>query len=422
MVAGAMMSLKSVSLRCVGEPGSLFAQSNSCAGKVRLPAPSRVGLSSRAALSGASECGFLARGGGRVGVGVKSAAMGVTSAAVTSTVDLNARRPEVETAIEEAMSNCITESHLNDTIPSLGPKIRGKVRDIYEAGDYMVLVTTDRQSAFDRVLASVPFKGQVLNQTSVWWFDNTKHITENAIVSAPDPNVTIAKKCTVFPVEFVVRGFMTGSTSTSLWTVYNQGVRNYCGNDLVEGMKKNEKLEGNIITPTTKAADHDLPISGAEIVEQGLMSKDDYEEVKTRALALFKFGQEVALKHGLLLVDTKYEFGKTADGTIVLIDEVHTPDSSRYWIAASYEERQRQGLEPENIDKEFLRLWFKSKCDPYNDKVLPEAPKELVAELSWRYIVLYETITGTKFVLPDTTEPLHDRIARNVQDTLQRLL
>lgn len=377
-------------------------------------------LSSRAALSGGGlKLSCLWRSD--VAGGATNAAMRTVAATMVSDVDLNARRPEVETAIEEAMANCITESFLNDSIPSLGPKIRGKVRDIYEAGDYMVLVTTDRQSAFDRVLASVPFKGQVLNQTSVWWFSNTKHITDNAIVSAPDPNVTIAKKCTVFPVEFVVRGFMTGSTSTSLWTVYDNGVRNYCGNDLAEGMKKNEKLQANIITPTTKAADHDLPISGAEIIEQGLMSKEDYEEVKNKALALFKFGQEVALKHGLLLVDTKYEFGKTSDGTIVLIDEVHTPDSSRYWISASYEERHRQGLEPENIDKEFLRLWFKSKCDPYNDKVLPEAPKELVAELSWRYIVLYETITGNKFMLPDTKEPLHDRIARNVQDSLQCL-
>ncbi|KAG0504885.1 hypothetical protein M758_N008800 [Ceratodon purpureus] len=430
MVAGAMMSVSHV---YVGSPSAeLFVRepratdvpssSSSCSGGLRLPSTSLGALSSRAALSGGSKFSCLLREGRNGAAGMKGAAMGITCAAVTSTVDLNARRPEVETAIDEAIGNCISETHLNDTIPALGPKIRGKVRDIYEAGDYMVLVTTDRQSAFDRVLASVPFKGQVLNQTSVWWFNNTKHITDNAVVSAPDPNVTIAKKCTVFPVEFVVRGFMTGSTSTSLWTVYNQGVRNYCGNDLVEGMKKNEKLEANIITPTTKAADHDLPISGAEIVEQGLMSKEDYEEVKNRALALFKFGQEVALKHGLLLVDTKYEFGKTSDGTIVLIDEVHTPDSSRYWIAASYEERQRQGLEPENIDKEFLRLWFKSKCDPYNDKVLPEAPKELVAELSWRYIVLYETITGNKFMLPETKEPLHDRIVRNVQDTLQRLL
>jgi phosphoribosylaminoimidazole-succinocarboxamide synthase len=186
-------------------------------------------------------------------------------------------------------------------------------------------------------------------------------------------------------------------------------------------MQKNEKLEENILTPTTKSADHDLPVSGNEIVEQGLMSKEDFQEVHDKALALFAFGQEVALKHGLLLVDTKYEFGKASDGSILLIDEVHTPDSSRYWIAASYEERQSQGMEPENIDKEFLRLWFRNNCDPYHDKVLPNAPEELVAELAWRYIVLYETITGTQIQLPGTKEPVHDRISRNVQQALLQL-
>ncbi|CAK9219321.1 unnamed protein product [Sphagnum troendelagicum] len=336
-------------------------------------------------------------------------------------VDLEARRPTVSVAIREALGSCLTETSLSETVPLLGPKTRGKVRDTYEAGDYLVLVTTDRQSAFDRVLASVPFKGQVLNETSVWWFNKTRHITGNSLVVAPDPNVTIARKCSVFPVEFVVRGYVTGTTSTSLWTVYNQGLRNYCGNPLHDGMRKNEKLEENILTPTTKSADHDLPVSGNEIVEQGLMSKEDFQEVHDKALALFAFGQEVALKHGLLLVDTKYEFGKASDGSILLIDEVHTPDSSRYWIAASYEDRQSQGMEPENIDKEFLRLWFRNNCDPYHDKVLPDAPEELVAELAWRYIVLYETITGTQIQLPSTKEPVHDRISRNVQQALLQL-
>ncbi|KAH9537502.1 hypothetical protein CY35_16G056100 [Sphagnum magellanicum] len=306
-------------------------------------------------------------------------------------VDLEARRPTVSLAIREALGSCLTETSLSETVPLLGPKTRGKVRDTYEAGDYLVLVTTDRQSAFDRVLASVPFKGQVLNETSVWWFNKTRHITGNSLVVAPDPNVTIARKCSVFPVEFVVRGYVTGTTSTSLWTVYNQGLRNYCGNPLRDGMRKNEKLEENILTPTTKSADHDLPVSGNEIVEQGLMSKEDFQEVHDKALALFAFGQ------------------------------VHTPDSSRYWIAASYEDRQSQGMEPENIDKEFLRLWFRNNCDPYHDKVLPNAPEELVAELAWRYIVLYETITGTQIQLPGTKEPVHDRISRNVQQALLQL-
>ncbi|KAL3687069.1 hypothetical protein R1sor_013378 [Riccia sorocarpa] len=336
-------------------------------------------------------------------------------------VKLESRRSEVSEAIVQSLSNCLTETYLDETVKGLGRKIRGKVRDIYDAGDYLVLVTTDRQSAFDRVLASVPFKGQVLNETSSWWFDNSRHITANAVISIPDPNVTIARKCTVFPVEFVVRGYVTGSTSTSLWTVYNKGVRNYCGNELPEGLVKNQKLDENILTPTTKAEDHDVPISGKEIVEQGLMSKEDYDEVSRRALELFAFGQEVARRHGLLLVDTKYEFGKSVDGTIVLLDEVHTPDSSRYWVAASYEERQRSGLEPENIDKEFLRLWFKDNCNPYEDEVLPDAPADLVAELSWRYILLFETITGQRIKLPNTEEPIHDRISKNVTQALQSL-
>ncbi|KAL2629068.1 hypothetical protein R1flu_013754 [Riccia fluitans] len=351
--------------------------------------------------------------------------MNMEARAMSSTavpqVELESRRSDVSDAILQCLSNCLTETHLDETVKGLGKKVRGKVRDIYDAGNYLVLVTTDRQSAFDRVLASVPFKGQVLNETSSWWFDNSRHITENAVVSTPDPNVTIARKCSVFPVEFVVRGYVTGSTSTSLWTVYNKGVRNYCGNELPEGLVKNQRLDENILTPTTKAEDHDMPISGKEIVEQGLMSKEDYEEVSRRALALFAFGQEVARRHGLLLVDTKYEFGKSADGTIFLLDEVHTPDSSRYWVAASYEERQRNGFEPQNIDKEFLRLWFKDNCNPYEDEVLPEAPAELVAELSWRYILLFETITGQRIKLPNTQEPAHDRITKNVENALQKL-
>ncbi|KAF9597213.1 hypothetical protein IFM89_016354 [Coptis chinensis] len=320
-----------------------------------------------------------------------------------------------------SLTNCLSETNLHLTVPSLKSKIRGKVRDIYDAGDYLVLVTTDRQSAFDRVLASIPFKGQVLNETSLWWFDRTRHITQNAIVSAPDKNVVIAKKCSVFPVEFVVRGFVTGSTDTSLWTVYNKGVRNYCGNALPEGLVKNQKLPANILTPTTKAADHDIPVTPEEIIERGLMTRDEYDEASKKALSLFEYGQHVAIEHGLLLVDTKYEFGKGPDGAILLIDEVHTPDSSRYWIAHSYEERFQAGLEPENVDKEFLRLWFKDHCNPYEDEVLPDAPDELVCELAWRYIFLFETITKSKFQMPGVEEPVHDRISRNVSLALSSL-
>ncbi|XP_054799706.1 phosphoribosylaminoimidazole-succinocarboxamide synthase, chloroplastic isoform X2 [Prosopis cineraria] len=331
------------------------------------------------------------------------------------------RKEEVLGDIKNSLSNCLSETNLHLTVPDLKSKTRGKVRDIYDSGDYLVLVTTDRQSAFDRILASIPFKGQVLNETSLWWFEKTMHITSNAVVSAPDKNVTIARKCSVFPVEFVVRGYVTGSTDTSLWTVYNKGIREYCGNVLPDGMAKNQKLSENIITPTTKAADHDVPITPDEIIKSGLMTQADYQEVSKKVLSLFEYGQRVALEHGLILVDTKYEFGKANDGSILLIDEVHTPDSSRYWIANSYMERFQNGLEPENVDKEFLRLWFKSHCNPYEDEVLPDAPEELVCELAWRYIFLYETITHSKFDVSSSEEPIHDRISRNVASALSSL-
>ncbi|KAI9117822.1 hypothetical protein K1719_011237 [Acacia pycnantha] len=331
------------------------------------------------------------------------------------------RKEEVLGDIKRSLSNCLSETNLHLTIPGLKSKTRGKVRDIYDSGDYLVLVTTDRQSAFDRILASIPFKGQVLNETSLWWFEKTKHITSNAVVSAPDKNVTIARKCSVFLVEFVVRGYVTGSTDTSLWTVYNKGIREYCGNVLPDGLVKNQKLSVNIITPTTKAEDHDVPITPDEIIRSGLMTQADYEEVSRKALSLFEYGQHVALEHGLILVDTKYEFGKANDGSILLIDEVHTPDSSRYWIANSYMERFQNGLEPENVDKEFLRLWFTSHCNPYEDEVLPDAPEDLVCELAWRYIFLYETITHSKFDVSSSEEPIHNRISRNVASALSSL-
>ncbi|KAK4784289.1 hypothetical protein SAY86_018657 [Trapa natans] len=331
------------------------------------------------------------------------------------------RKKEIFRVVEGSLLNCLSETNLQLTVPGIKSKIRGKVRDVYDSGEYLVLVTTDRQSAFDRILASIPFKGQVLNETSLWWFDRTQHITSNAVVAAPDRNVTIARKCSVFPVEFVVRGYVTGSTDTSLWTVYQNGIRNYCGNVLPDGMVKNQKLPQNILTPTTKAADHDEPVTPEEIVKRGLMTQEDFEEVNKRALSLFEYGQHVAADHGLILVDTKYEFGKSLDGSILLIDEVHTPDSSRYWISQSYAERFQNGLEPENVDKEFLRLWFKNHCNPYEDEVLPEAPKDLVCELAWRYISLYEMITNSEFQIPSSEEPVHERISRNVTSALSSL-
>ncbi len=310
--------------------------------------------------------------------------------------------------IQQNINNCLSETNLN-----IGEKRIGKVRDRYELEDKIILVTTDRQSAFDRVLAAIPFKGQVLNLTSTWWFEKTKHIVPNHLIEVPDPNVIVAKKCTVFPVEFVVRGYITGTTSTSAWVNYSKGVRNLCGNELPDGMRKNQKLEKIIITPSTKSDEHDRNISPDEIISEGLMTKEDWEYTSKKALELFRFGQAEAQKNGLILVDTKYEFGKDEHGTITLVDEIHTPDSSRYWIASSYQERFNNGLEPENIDKEFLRLWFKENCDPYNDEELPAAPEELVAELSSRYIQLHEMITGQKFQFPQDNQNIQERIRNN---------
>ena len=197
---------------------------------------------------------------------------------------------------------------------------------------------------------------------------------------------------------------MTGSTSTSIWKNYSDGVRNYCGHTLPEGMKKNQKLSKVMLTPTTKEEEHDRPISATEIVKEGWMTPDDFATAARAALDVFKYGQKLAAQRGLILVDTKYEFGKDSEGNILLIDEVNTPDSSRYWLSSSYEDRIKAGLEPENIDKEFLRLWFRDNCDPYNDAELPPAPKDLVAELSRRYISLYEMITWKEFEFDDNAE------------------
>ncbi|URE14084.1 Phosphoribosylaminoimidazole-succinocarboxamide synthase [Musa troglodytarum] len=258
------------------------------------------------------------------------------STAAASPLSADARhRDDVLRAARAALSNCLSETYLDRTVPGLSSKARGKVRDIYDAEDHLVLVTTDRQSAFDRVLASIPFKGQVLNETR---------------------------------------------------------------------MVKNQRLPANILTPTTKAVDHDVPVSPDEIIQLGLMTQNELDEVSNKALALFAYGQQVALENGLILVDTKYEFGKGADGTIMLIDEVHTPDSSRYWIANSYEKQFNAGCEPENVDK-----------------VLPEAPEDLVCELAWRYIFLFETITNSNFQLPVAEEPIHDRISRNVSRALSSI-
>lgn len=314
----------------------------------------------------------------------------------------------------------IIKKHINDVIretnlQGIGERKIGKVRDIYIASDKITLVATDRHSSFDRIIAHIPFKGEVLNQISAFWFENTKDIVQNHVVSIPDSNVLVAKKCTVIPIECIVRGYITGSTNTSMWTLYKNGQRDFGNFTLPDGLKKNQKMDEPVFTPTTKSDEHDRPITPTEIVSEGILSKEMTDELERVAKAVFKRGQEIALSKGLILVDTKYEFGMDENGKLTLIDEVHTPDSSRYWKAATYQERIDAGLEPEYFDKEFLRLWFKDNCDPYNDAVLPDAPADMVAELSRRYIEIYETITGLPFN-HDFNTPIMERITNNLKN------
>ena len=295
----------------------------------------------------------------------------------------------------------------------LGRKTAGKVRDIYEQNGKLVLITTDRHSSFDRIIAHIPWKGQVLNQVSAWWFERTKDIVPNHVLAVPDPNVTVARKCTMLPVEAVVRGYLTGVTDTAAWTRYSAGQRNFGGITLPEGMRKNQKLPQPLFDPTTKEAAHDRTLSPEQMIAEGFITRVMFDRVKAVALALFARGQELATRNGLILVDTKYEFGTDEDGHLVLIDEIHTPDSSRYWQLDSYGARLAAGEEPEYFDKEFLRLWFREHCDPYQDATLPPAPPELVRELSRRYIAMYEQITGAKFQYGET--PILPRIERNLK-------
>jgi phosphoribosylaminoimidazole-succinocarboxamide synthase len=311
------------------------------------------------------------------------------------------------------------KENINDVLrgtdfKNLGLKKVGKVRDIYTTEDRIILISTDRHSSFDRIIAHVPFKGEVLNQISAFWFEKTKDIVQNHVISIPDPNVLVAKKCQPLSIECIMRGYITGVTGTSLWTHYQDGQRDFGSFVLPEGMKKNQKLDEPVFTPTTKSDEHDRPITPAEIVSEGLLSKELADEVERVAKALFKRGQEIALAHRLILVDTKYEFGLDENGKLTLIDEIHTPDSSRYWKANTYQERFDNNEEPEYFDKEFLRIWFKENCDPYKDKVIPDAPAELVAELSRRYIEIYETITGKPFE-HDFDTPILERITKNLE-------
>jgi phosphoribosylaminoimidazole-succinocarboxamide synthase len=288
---------------------------------------------------------------------------------------------------------------LDQTKLPLHGRTSGKVRDWYDLADgNRLLVTTDRLSAFDRILARVPYKGQVLNQLTNWWFDQTADIVPNHKVAAPDPNCVVAKLAEPFLVEVIVRGYITGVTTTALWYRYSLGERDIYGYRFPDGLQKNSRLPEPIITPTTKgvAGAHDERLTCAEVTEKGLLDKQTWDQVQAAALAVFRRGQELAAKAGLILVDTKYEFGRTADGKVAIIDEVNTPDSSRFWKADSYPERFAKGEEPENFDKEFVRIAYADR-GYRGDGPIPEMPADLWVAASQRYITIYELLTGNPF-------------------------
>ena len=295
----------------------------------------------------------------------------------------------------------------------LGKRMQGKVRDVYDDGEKLYLVATDRYSAFDRNLALIPLKGQALTQTSLYNFSQTEDIIQNHVISNPDPNVVVCKKCTVAPIEVVVRGYLTGVTETAIWTRYESGQRDFTDFVLPGGMQKNEPLPEFVITPTTKFEEHDRNLTHSEIVSEDYLTEEKWEEVKDIALKLFARGQEVAARAGLILVDTKYEFGYDENDKLTLIDEVHTQDSSRYWRKDSYEKRMAAGEEPEYFDKEFLRLWFKEHSNPYEDETLPAAPDEMRLELARRYVEIYERLSGKEFKLPEVVNAA-ERIQKNL--------
>ncbi len=283
-------------------------------------------------------------------------------------------------------------------VPNLGKKYQGKVRDFYKIDGKRILITTDRQSAFDVILGFIPFKGAVLNQLSAFWFSKTKHIVPNHLILVPHPNVLIAKDCEPIPVEMVVRGYISGVTKTSIWYSYERGERLIYGIKFPDGLKKNQKLPVSVITPTTHGGGkggHDERLTQEEIIKRKIVPEKLYKQMEKVSLKLFDYGSKLCKRQGLILVDTKYEFGLYKD-KLTLIDEIHTPDSSRFWIAKTYFNRFKKGLEPENFDKEFLRLWY-AKRGYRGDGKPPAMPKELIVALAKRYIGVYEKITGKKF-------------------------
>ena len=316
----------------------------------------------------------------------------------------------------EQLQPLLTQALAETNLPLTG-KQSGKVRDWYTlpgAPPRRLLVTTDRLSAFDRVLAQVPYKGQVLNQLAAWWFDQTADLIPNHALAMPDPNALVAVEVAPFPVEVIVRGYITGVTSTALWYRYALGERQIYGYTFPEGLRKNQPLPEPIITPTTKGGPtgHDERLTCAEVTERGLLDAATWAQIQAAALGVFARGQTVAARAGLILVDTKYEFGRAADGRVLLIDEVHTPDSSRFWLADSYPGRLAAGEEPENFDKEFVRLAYAER-GYRGDGPAPTMPPDLWIAASQRYIEIYERLTGRAFNPGDY--PAGPRLHRNLQ-------
>ncbi|QKJ29972.1 phosphoribosylaminoimidazolesuccinocarboxamide synthase [Mucilaginibacter mali] len=313
--------------------------------------------------------------------------------------------------------NAIKETHFN--FPGQTGFYKGKVRDVYTVQDkYLVMVVSDRISAFDVVLPeAIPYKGQVLNQIAATFLKTTEDIVPNWVVTVPDPSVTIGRICDPFKVEMVIRGYLAGHA----WREYSAGKRQVCGVALPDGLKENDKLPEPIITPTTKASvGHDEDISREDILARGIVSEEDYIQLEAYTRAIFTRGTEIAAKRGLILVDTKYEFGK-ANGTIYLIDEIHTPDSSRYFYSEGYEERQQKGVPQKQLSKEFVRKWLiENDFQGKDGQVVPEMTPEIVNSISERYIELFEQITGEQFVKPEQGNVLN-RVEAAVNAALQKL-
>jgi phosphoribosylaminoimidazole-succinocarboxamide synthase len=316
----------------------------------------------------------------------------------------------------EALSAQLTNVLVDATIPELPNHYRGKVRDNYDLPDgRRIVIATDRLSAFDRILTAIPCKGQVLTQIARFWFDQTHDICPNHVIEYPDPNVLVCLRLDILPIEIVVRDYLTGSTATSIWPMYKAGRRDIYGVRFPDGLRENQKLPSTIITPTTKASEggHDEPLTSTQITDRSLLTDGQWQTVSELALALFARGRKIAEERGLILVDTKYEFGLDASGRILLADEIHTPDSSRYWLRDSYEHRFAAGISPETLDKDFVRRWVSERCDPYADP-LPDIPSEIILDTARLYIEVFETLTARGFALPQPNVPVLERIRANL--------